>query len=288
MLAVSDNPSSAQELKNILLICLGSTLLAGGVAFFLLPANIATGGTPGMAMIIHYLSLISTGKLMIIINIPLLLVGIRYIDLRFALRTVFSIALSAVLVDFFVSGVSFSGVSSLLLATIYGGVCVGAGVGLVLKGNASAGGTTIIARIVSSNTHYKPAQVILVLDILIIIAIGFIFTDIEKALWSMISIYITSQIIDRVLTGAMPEKIVHIVSAKSNEIGHAIEQQMDIDGSVLSGLNLSGDAEKSIMFVLVEARRVPKLKTLVLNTDPNALMIVMEASDITGSSHRRS
>jgi len=281
-----DKLSSVRELKNLLLICLGSTLLAGGVAFFLLPANIATGGTPGMAMIAHYISLISTGKLMIIINIPLLLIGIRYIDLRFALRTVFSIALSSVLIDLFVSRVAWPGVSSLLLATIYGGVCVGAGVGLVLKGNASAGGTTIIARIVSSYTHYKPARVILVLDVLIIVAIGFIFSDIEKALWSMISIYITSQIIDKVLTGAIPEKIVHITSARSNEIGRAIKQQMDIDGSVLSGHNLSGDTDKNIMFVLIEARRVPRLKTLVLDTDPDALMIVMEASEITGSTRR--
>jgi len=275
-------PTLLQELKHIVFIVMGSTLLAGGVAFFLLPANIATGGTPGMAMIAHYLSSISTGKWMIIINIPLLLAGIKFIDLRFAIRTILSILLTSILIDFFVSQVHFPAVSNLLLAAIYGGICVGAGVGLVLKGNASAGGTTIIARIISSRSHFKPAQVILMLDMLIIIAIGFIFVDIEKALWSLISIYITSKIIDKVLTGVIPEKIVHITSTQTREIGQAIKQQLQSDGSILSGSNLSGDADKSIMFVLIEARRIPRLKTLVLNIDPEALMIVMEASEITG------
>ncbi len=276
-----------QELKNIALIVIGSTLLASGVAFFLLPANIATGGTPGMAMITHYITSISTGKLMIIINIPLLIAGIKFIDVRFALRTVFCIILSSVLIDFFVSSIQFQGVSSMLLAALYGGISVGAGVGLVLKGNASAGGTTIIARLISNHTHFKPAQAILILDTLIILAIGFIFSDLEKSLWSLISIYLTSHIIDRVLTGAIPEKIVHITSSHTEEIGQAIKQTLRIDGSVLSGHNLSGDINKSIMFVLIEARRISQLKQLVLNMDPDALMIVMEASDITGFGRRR-
>ncbi len=271
------------ELKNILLICAGASLLAAGVALFMLPAQIATGGTPGMAMILHYVSGLSTGQGMALINIPLLLAGFRYIDLRFAIRTIAAIALIAVLVDLFTAFLSISLTENLMLSAIYGGGLIGAGVGLVLKGNASAGGTTIIARIISSRSHIKPAQVILVLDILVVIALGFIFQDIEKALWSMLSIYITSRLIDKTLTGAIPEKIVHITSDLSEAVAQAIRETMHTEGSLLSGLNLKGDNDKSIIFVLIEARRIPQLKQLVLKTDPNALMIVMEASEITGS-----
>jgi len=271
------------ELKNSLLITLGSVLLAGGVAFFLLPAQLATGGTPGMALIIHYLAGLSTGKSMILINLPLLLAGFKFIDVRFMLRTIYSIFLTSILIDVFAAQIHFPPISSLLLSSIFGGAFVGAGVGLVLKGNASAGGTTIIARIVSSYTHYKPAQIILILDAIIIVVIGFIFSDIEKALWSMLSIYITSQLIDKVLTGAIPEKIVHITSDQHQDIALEITRQLGTEGSILSGFNLTGEQDKHIIFVLIQARRIPQLKQLVLSIDPQALMIVMEASEITGS-----
>lgn len=273
------------ELKNFLLISLGAALLAGGVAFFMLPAKIATGGTPGMAMILHYLSGLSTGQAMALINIPLLLAGFKFIDLRFALRTVYAIALIAALVDLFAMQLNLQITDSLLLSAIYGGGLIGAGVGLVLKGNASAGGTTIIARLIASHSHLKPAQVILVLDVLIVIAVGFIFEDIEKMLWSMLSIYITSRLIDKTLTGAIPEKIVHITSDHHKEIAHEITRKLGTEGSILSGLNLNGDQDKHIIFVLIEARRIPQLKQLVLGVDPQALMIVMEASEITGARH---
>lgn len=271
------------ELKNSLLISFGSALLAGGIVFFLLPVNMVTGGTPGMAMIIHYLAGISTGKAMLVINLPLLLAGLKFIDIKFMLRTLYSIGLTSVLIDVFVANLSFPPINSLLLSSLYGGAFVGAGVGLVLKGNASAGGTTIIARIISNYTHFKPAQVILILDALIVIAIGFIFTDIEKALWSMLSIYVTFQLIDKVLTGVIPEKIVHITSEHHLQIAGEITQKLNTEGSILSGLNLTGEQDKHIIFVLIQARRIPQLKQLVLAIDPKALMIVMEASEITGT-----
>ena len=274
------------ETYNILLITLGSTILACGVTIFLLPAQIATGGTPGMAMLVYFLTDISTGKAMLLINIPLLAAGIKFISFSFALRSIYSIVITAVLVDTLPGQFNFPAIDSLLLATLYGGTCIGAGVGFVLKGHASAGGTTIIAKIVSSYSHIKPGQVILVLDIMIIVAIGFIFADIERALWSMLSIYATTQVIDKVLTGAVSEKIVHIVSSNTSEIGLAINREFGRDGTILKGHNLAGKEDKTILFVVVNARRIPQLRKLVSNIDENALMIVMEASEMMGSSQR--
>lgn len=274
------------ELKNITSITLGSTLLAFGVAFFLLPAQIATGGTPGMAMLVYFFTNISTGKAMLLINIPLLAIGSKFIDLAFAIRSIYAILTIAVLVDFLPTQIDFPSINNILLSTIYGGTCIGAGVGFVLKGHASAGGTTIIAKIVAHYSHIKPAQVILVLDILIIAAVGVIFSDMEKVLWSMLSIYVTTQVIDKILTGAVSEKIVHIVSENAADIGLAINQQLGRDGSLLSGKNLNGEENKKLLFVVVDARRIPALKKLVLANDPKALMIVMEASELMGSNRQ--
>ena len=281
---LTDKIWSLSGLKNILLITLGSSLLACGVAFFLLPAQVATGGIPGMAMLVSFLTDISTGMAMLLINIPLLAAGIRFIGLPFALRSIYSIIITSVLVDVFSSQISFPTINSLLLSTLYGGTVIGAGVGFVLKGQASAGGTTIIAKIVASYSHIKSAQVILVLDVLIIVSIGFIFADMERALWSMLSIYATTRVIDKILTGAASEKIVHIVSDHAMKIGTQISQELDRDGSILSGQNLTLQQDKTILFVVVDARRIPALRNIVLNIDPKALMIVMEASEMMGSS----
>ncbi len=278
--------NTKKELINLLQILSGSILLGCGVAFFLLPGEIATGGTPGMGMLIHFLTGLSTGKAMLILNIPLLLAGIKFIDTGFAIRTVLTMLSISLTVDLLTNYVSFPQIHSDLLSTLYGGTCVGAGIGLVLKGNASAGGTTIIAKIISTYFDIKPAQVVMILDALIVIAAGFILQDMEKVLWAMLSIYVTTQVIDKVLTLAVPEKIVHIVSDQAEEIGEAIYSRLERDGSILSGENLGHSKHKKLLFVVVGARRIPQLREIVLAIDPKALMIVMEAQEMMGSSKR--
>ena len=116
---MTDTSNSISEIKNIVYITLGSSLLACGVALFLLPAKIATGGTPGMAMLVHFLTDLSTGKAMLMINIPLLAIGIKFIGLRFSLRSIYSIVITSVLVDSLSSQVTLPTINSLLLSTLY-------------------------------------------------------------------------------------------------------------------------------------------------------------------------
>ncbi|MCB1583380.1 MAG: YitT family protein [Xanthomonadales bacterium] len=265
-------------------ITTGSLLLAIAIAFFLLPAQIVTGGTPGMGILIHLLFPITVGIAMLLINIPLIVIGIKFIDSGFAVRSVYSMVLTAVTVDLFGMYVAIPEIKSMLLSTLYGGIFAGIGVGLVLKGNASAGGTTIVAKIIANYSHFKPAQVLLFMDSMIILSIGLIFKDMEKILWSMISIYVTAQVIDRILTGSSSEKTINIVSTKLNEIAQAIRTEMNRDGTILTGQNLTGEQTKQILFVVIDARRINKLKELVLNIDKNALMVTMEASEMIGDS----
>lgn len=271
-------------MKQYFLVTVGSLLLASAIAFFLLPATIVTGGTPGMGILLHWLFPIPVGIAMLLINIPLVLIGFKFIDNQFAVRSVFSMVLTAVAVDMIALYLSVPDIQSMLLSTLYGGIFAGLGVGLVLKGNASAGGTTIVAKIISNFTHLKPAQVLLIMDSMIILTIGLIFKDMEKILWSMISIYVTAQVIDRILTGTNSEKTINIVSTKLEEIAQAILTDMNRDGTILTGKNLSGEHTKQILFVVIDARRINQLKELVLTIDKNALMVTMEASEMMGDS----
>ncbi len=275
-----------QEIQNLILITIGSSFLACGVVFFLYPAKIITGGTPGLGLITHYLTGISIGIAMLAINIPLLIIGKKHLNTGFTIRTVYSMVMTSLIIDLLILYVEFPEINSLLIATLYGGVTVGIGIGIILKANASAGGTTIIARIIANKTHLKPGQVILFLDAIIVISVGIIFKNFEGVLWSIISIYTATIVVDKIVTGGVSDKLVNIVSEKTTEICEAIMSDLNRDGSILDGQNLAKNHNKSIIFVVVNVKSIIQLRELVMAIDEEALMIVMEASEMTGTSRR--
>ncbi|MCW8860407.1 MAG: YitT family protein [Deltaproteobacteria bacterium] len=274
------------EIRNFILILLGSLALAFGIVLFLAPNRIATGGTPGMAILLNFLTDLPIGILMLLINLPLLVAGLKVLGKSFALRSVVAIILCSLFVDVFGGILKFQALSqNTLLATLYGGIAVGTGVGLILRGNASAGGTTIIARIVAARSQFKPGQVILVFDVFIIIASGFVFQDIERALWSLISIYVTAKCIDTILTGTLSEKVVHIASNRTALLSQKIIEHLGQQGTILSGTGLYLDEQKTLIFVTVEARRITVLRDIIRENDPDAFMVVMDAAEMLGRGH---
>lgn len=284
---ISQRINWIEETKNLFKIVLGSALMAVAISLFLVPAKIITGGTPGLAMIIYFLSDISMGVAMLLVNIPLLIAGFHFVDLGFAIRSIITMIITAVLVDVTAAFVPFPELHSLLLSTLYGGILAGIGIALVLKAQASAGGTSIVARILSQYTSIRPAQTVLFMDLMILMAVGFIFRNMEQLLWSMISIYVTAQVIDKLLTGAVSEKIVHIVSDQYQAISQAIQQQLHRDGTLLPGTSFDQQQNKQILFVVVHARRLPALRKLVKTIDSEAIMVVIEASEVLGNSRLR-
>lgn len=275
-----------RELRNAALICVGSAFLALGVVLFLAPNRIATGGTPGIAILLHFIVELPIGSLMLLVNLPLLLVGWRLLGLGFALRTLGAILATSLLLDLFAEVLKLQALSNnTLLATLYGGIAVGLGVGLILRGNASAGGSTIIARIVASRSRIRPGQVIFGLDLLIVLATAAVFRSIEPALWSLIGIYVTTKCIDTVLTGSPTEKVVHIATGRPDELARQLLEQLGRNGTILTGTGLYRDQEKTLIFVTCEARRIGLLRDIIRQSDPDAFMVVMDAAEMLGRGH---
>ncbi len=124
------------------------------------------------------------------------------------------------------------------------------------------------------------------IDLIIITSSGFIFNDIEKALWSLISIYVTSKIIDMILTGAPSEKVVHITTAKPVELSKFIKEQIGRSGTIIHGQGLDETEEKNIIFMVVEPRKINRLREIIKEYDPpEAFMVVMEARELLGRGH---
>jgi len=275
-----------QEFINYTFILVGSFLLALGVVGFLSPNKIATGGTAGLAIILHYVLNLPIGVLMALINIPLLLVSIKYLGKKFAFKSMFAIALIVAFVDVLKEVVLLPAFSNdLILATLYGGVIIGVGLGLIFKGGGSAGGGTILAKIITSKFNIKTSDVIMLLDGIVVVSAGFVFKSTELALWSMISIFATSKLIDMILTGKSNNKIVHISSYKNlQKLSEKIAESIGVDGTILNGNNFKQTDKKDVLFIVIDKNRVEALKNLLEEYDSNARMIVMEATVVRGDS----
>ena len=223
-------------MKDYLYILLGSILLAIGVVSFLLPNNIITGGSAGLSLLLHHLSSFTIGSLMIMINLPLILLSVKYFGKNYAIKTIITIILISVFIDIANEFLNLNAATDeTILAAIFGGICIGLGLGFVIKGKSSAGGSTIIASIVASKTHYKASEIILLIDAIIIALSIYVFNDIEKALWSILSIYITSRVIDVILTGRVSKKVVYIVSNEVEKVSEQIIKRLGDDGTILNG-----------------------------------------------------
>jgi len=274
-----------KEFVNYFFIIIGSFTLSLGVVGFLSPNQIATGGTAGLAIILNSVFDLPIGILFIIINIPLLAIGLKFIGRPFAVKTVIAIALMTLFIDLLKEFIEIKNLSNdSLLATLYGGVLVGIGLGFIFKGGGSAGGGTIIAKIVATKSDLKPGSVILILDSLVILLSALVFNSLELALWSLISIFTTSKLVDLVLTGRSNEKLVHISSFKElSTLGILIHEQLGIKGTLVKGNDLSGIEKKDVIYIVVNSNRINMIKQLVNSYDKNARMIITETKEILGN-----
>ncbi|CAL2102008.1 conserved membrane protein of unknown function [Tenacibaculum sp. 190130A14a] len=274
-----------KEVLNYSFIIIGCLLMAFGVVGFLSPNKVAMGGTGGLAIIFNYLFSLPIGVLFALINIPLLIISIRFLGKYFALKSTVAIITVSIFIDVISEYIGLPALSKEpLLATLYGGIAVGLGIGFIFKGGGSAGGGTIIARIITSKTSLKTGTVILILDAIVVVCTAIVFNNVELALWSMISIFITTKMIDVVLSGRPNGRVVHISSANNLEpLGKLINEKIGVNGTLVAGNNLSLSNDKYIIFVTVPVNRLNALKQLVYAEDKKAKMMVMDATEMLGT-----
>lgn len=274
------------EIKNYTFIVVGSLFLSFGVVLFFIPNALVTGGTSGMAILLHYLLDLPTGAMMVAVNAPLLALGAKYLGRAFTLRSIVTIVLSSFFIDFLNEFLHVKALTKdVILASIFGGVSVGIGLGFVLSGNASAGGSTILAKIVASKTTIKASTVILAIDVMIIVSIALIFKNIDLALWSLVSIYISAKSIDMFLSRGPSKKVVHIVSSKTELLCEKISEELGPDGTIIQGQGMVEHEVKKMIFLVVENRRIPRLREIIKSNDNEAFMVLMEASELLGRGH---
>jgi len=274
---------SKNEIKNYTFMIIGSIILSLAVVGFFLPNKMITGGTAGLALLIHYVTPLTIGTLIALVNFPLLVIGGKYLGKIFAIRTIITILMISSFIDFFAQIIELKPfIIDTSLSAIFGGIFTGVGLALVIKGNSSAGGSTILAKIISSKTEIKPGQVILIIDSLIVLSSLFIIEDTAKVLWSVISIYITTKVIDFILTGSLNKKVVYIVTHKTEELKTLIREELGPEGTIIRGDGLFDGQDKKMILIVVEVTKLQRLRQMIREVDPDGFMIITEATEMLG------
>ncbi|BAK73690.1 MAG: YitT family protein [Arcobacter sp.] len=272
------------NLKQYIFIVLGSLAMAFGTVCFLSPNQIITGGGVGISLLLHALfPQITLGIFMAIVSIPFLIMSYIYFGKYYLFKTFIVVILLSTFTDVLKEVLNVKAITNdILLAAIFGGIFIGLGVGFVIKGRASTGSTSVVGEIVAKKTKYKAAEVLLAIDATIMFASVFVYNDINKSLYSMISVYVGIRVIDMILTGRPSKKIVNIVSNNVEVLKEQIRERIEEHGTILTGIGLHQGQNKTIIYVTVEASKIDLLKNLITKYDPDAFMIITEASEFLG------
>ena len=261
---------------------LGSAVVALAVAVFTVPNDIAPGGVSGLATALAYISPISVGVWTLLLNVPLLLAAWRLLGLRPLVFTLLATVLLSVFIDLF--GVLLPGyTNNVLLAAAAGGVLSGLGVGLLFLRGISTGGTDLAALLLKKPFPNVPNGImLLVIDALVVAIAVVIFRDIEVALYSAITIYLASKVIDALAQGVDYAKVIYIITERGEEISRVLNERTDRGTTLLSAMG--GYTGKSKHMVVTVTRRNVLAQTLRLirETDPAAFTFVTDSTEVHG------
>ncbi|MGJ0290396.1 YitT family protein [Aliarcobacter cryaerophilus] len=272
------------ELKHYIFIILGSFAMAFGTVCFLSPNEIITGGGVGISLLLHAIfPQITLGIIIAVVSIPFLILSYIYFGKYYLFKTFIVVLLLSTFTDILKEFLKIEAIThDILLAAIFGGIFIGLGVGLVIKGRASTGSTSVVGEIVAKKTKYKAAEVLLAIDATIMFASVFVYNDIDKSLYSMLSVYVGIRVLDIILTGRPSKKIVNIVSNNVEVLKEQIRERIEEHGTILTGIGLHQGQNKTIIYVTVDAGKIDLLKNLITKYDPDAFMIITEASEFLG------
>lgn len=274
-----------RTIRDLILIAAASAVYAVGISLFLDPNNLAPGGVTGISVILNRLSGIETGTLYFLLNVPIVLLGIWKFGVRFIIKTAYAI----VLTSFFTN--LFSGYGALtedpLLAALAGGVLIAVGIGLVFKAGATTGGMDIIIKIIRQKyKHLKTGFLFQCTDMVIVAISGFLFRDLNIALYALIAVMISGKALDYVLYGGDEAKMVYIITGKPREVGRKILEGLDVGITYLHGRGGWTGQEKQVIFCVVRRQLGPRIEEIVKEEDPSAFMIITSASEIYGEGYK--
>lgn len=273
------------EIKNLIQIVVASFIYAAGISLFLDPNELAPGGITGIAVILNRLVNVETGTLYFLLNVPIVLYGIWKFGIRFIARTAYVITLTSIFTNLLTPVGALT--EDLLLAGAAGGILIAIGVGLIFKAGATTGGTDIIIKVLRQKyRHLKTGFLFLCTDVIIVTISGFVFRDLNVALYALATVIISSRALDYVLYGGDEAKMLYIITEVPETIGVRLMKELDVGVTYLQGKGGWTGREKQVVFCMVPKRLGPQVEEIVKVEDSGAFMVVTSASEIYGEGYK--
>ncbi|WP_041087266.1 YitT family protein [Jeotgalibacillus soli] len=278
-------PSILHKSMDYAYIIMGSIVVAIAFNVFLLPNEVASGGISGISTILNNVFGWRPSLVQILFNVPLFIAGLIFLGFQFGIKTAigsFFLPLAVYLTEGWEPWTEDP-----LLGALFGGIGVGIGIGIVFRGKASTGGTDLAAQIIHKYSGLGLGTCVALIDGLIVLSAAVVF-DIERGLYAMIGLYVTSKTIDLVQIGFGRSKMIYIITNRQEEISHAIFEEVDRGVTKLSAQGGYTDHERPILMCVIDQTEFTKLKQAIRKIDPNAFVIVSDASEVLGEGFKRS
>jgi uncharacterized membrane-anchored protein YitT (DUF2179 family) len=265
-------------------VIMGSAIVALAFNLFLLPNRVASGGVSGISTILDAVLGWEPAYVQWALNIPLFIAGVVLLGRQFGVKTLVGTLFLPLVV--FLSKDFEPATNDPLLGSLFGGIGVGIGLGIVFRGKASTGGTDLAAQIIHKFTGLSLGTCVALIDGLIVLTAAIVF-DIERGLYALIALYVTSKTIDFVQVGFGNSKMAMIITNKEDEVRQAILHKIDRGVTKLSGYGGYTENERPVLMCVVEQSEFTKLKQLVKNIDASAFVVVMDAAEVLGEGFKR-
>ena len=265
-------------------ITLASAVFALGFDWCYVPNQITLGGMTGLGQIIHAIvPAIPVGSAVIALNLPLFLLGWRLLGWKLLASSLFATAATSLGVDLLAACYSFPPMDP-MLASVFGGALIGLSLGMVFLQGATTGGTDLIARLLKLRFGHLPmGTLVMAVDLVVIALAALAFHSLSSALYGLVSLYISSLVIDRVLYGLDNAKVAYIISDRAQAVSDVIVRDLDRGVTVLRGEGAYSGSEKRVLMCAFKQKEIVTLKEMIFEIDKNAFIIVCNAHEVTGN-----
>jgi len=265
-------------------ITIGAILMATGLEIFLVPNHVIDGGITGISIMLAHITGWKLGIFLLILNLPFVYMGYKQMGKTFAISTVYGILVLSIFTSFFHPIPAFT--DDILLATVFGGMILGTGVGVVIRNGGALDGTEILALLITKKVPFSVGQIIMFINIFILGAAGFVFSW-DRAMYSLLAYVIASKAIDTVVAGLEESKSVWIISDEAEEIGNAINARLGRGVTYIKGQGAFTGDNKKVIFSIITRLEESKLNTIVQDIDPNAFLAIGDISEVRGGRFKK-
>jgi uncharacterized membrane-anchored protein YitT (DUF2179 family) len=270
---------SLKIIKKYSLLFIGAVIASVGLEIFLIPNQVIDGGVVGISIMLGYITNLPIGLFIFFLNVPFLTVGYKQIGKSFAVATLFSITILSIMVSLLhpIPGLT----KDLLLATVFGGLILGIGVGMIIRYGGSLDGTEIIAIILDRRTGFSVGEIVLFFNLFILSSAGLVFGW-DRAMYSLLAYFIAYKMIDITIAGLDEAKAALIVSDKSEEIANVLLARLGRGVTVFEGKGAYTGESKTILYSIISRLEISKLKTIISEIDDKAFVVITDVHESMG------